>query len=361
MKTYQDQIDKEHLIDLLNLTDNLLSYVDTKYIYRAINDTYKRTYNKSTNQIIGHYIWDVLGKEMFEKIIEPNLKKAFSGTTVEYESWFEFPNMSKTYLIVKYKPTFTDDLKVDGVIVSAVDYTKFKELEEEKQQQDIILQEVSKMVQVGEMISFISHQWRQPLNTLATYMLKLRQLTSSNLNAKKSIERCEIILEELSSHVESINTLYTSNVNQTIYSMKNIFDSILILVHERVSLLGINIFIDCNCNATIHGHRDEIMLILIAVIENAIDSLSQSNVSDKQINIVVQLDHRKIIIDIKDNGDGISSEFSRRIFKAGFTTKESKGRGYGLYFAQKLLTEKLGGTMEILSTREKGAWFQIKL
>lgn len=361
MKTFQDQIDKEHLIDLLNLTDHLLSYVDTEYVYRAINDAYQRRYKKSANQIIGHYVWDVLGKEMFEEIIEPNLKKAFLGATVEYESWFEFPNMHRTYLVVKYKPTFTDDLKVDGVVVSAIDYTKFKELEEEKQKQDLILQEVSKMAQLGEMTSFISHQWRQPLNTLATYMLRLRQLTSDNPSTIKPIERCETILEELSSHVESINTLYASDIKQTVCIVKNIFDSILVLINDRASLLGIEISINCPYTAQIKGHRDGIIHILMAVIDNAIDSLSLSNEPNKRIKITIHQDNLNTIIDIQDNGDGISSEYSKQIFQAGFTTKTSIGRGYGLYFAQKLLTERLGGSIEILSIPEKGAWFRLKL
>lgn len=361
MKTFQDQIEKEHLIDLLNLTDHLLAYVDTQFVYRAINNAYQQKYKRSASQIIGHYVWDVLGQTMFDDIIKPNLKKAFLGATVEYESWFEFPNMHRTYMIVKYKPTFSDDLKVDGVVVSVIDYTKFKELEEERQEQDIILQEVSKMAQLGEMISFISHQWRQPLNTLATYMLKLRQLTSDDPSTIKPIERCETILEELSSHVESINTLYASDIRQTVCIVKNIFDSIFTLIHDRVSLLGIEISINCPYATQVQGHRDEIIHILLAVIDNAIDSLSLSNEPDKQIAITIHQEYPNIIIDIQDNGDGISLKYSKQIFRAGFTTKKSTGRGYGLYFVQKLLTEKLGGSIEILSIPEKGAWFRLRL
>lgn len=361
MKKFQDQIDKKHLFDLFNLTDNLLSYVDTEYIYRAVNDAYIRKYKKSADEIIGRYVWEVMGKDMFEKIIQPNLQKAFLGATVEYEAWFEFPNLPKSYLIVTYKPTFSDDLIVDGVVVSAVDYTKFKELEEKKEEQEIIFQEISKMAQLGEMISFISHQWRQPLNTLATYMLKLRQLTSGKPDTLKAIERCETILEELSSHVESINSLYASNTNQTLYNIKNIFDSILILVHDRACLLGVEISIDCSNGVTVTGHRDEIIHILLAVIENAIDSLSRSDESVKQITITTHSENNDIVIDIQDSGDGISLEDSKHIFESGFTTKESRGHGYGLYFAHKLLTEKLGGSIEVRSIPLKGAWFRLKL
>jgi len=359
MKIFQDQVDKAHLIDLLNLTDSFLSYVDTEYRYRAVNNAYKRKFNKTTEQIIGHYVWEVMGKEAFETLVKPNLKKAFLGATVEYEAWFEFPNLPRQYLLVTYKPTFTDSLNVDGVVVSVVDYTKFKELEEEKREQERLLQEVSKMAQLGEMISFIAHQWRQPLNTLASYMLKLRLTASAD--SEKAIERCELILEELSSHVESINNLRTANIVQSVDTIKTILESVQILIQERARILGINIQFDCSEPIYVSTHRDILIHVILAILENALDALSISKIENKLVTISARSDNEHIIIDIQDNGDGISCKNSKLIFNQGFTTKESSNRGYGLYFARRLLSEKLNGTIELLSNPQKGAWFKVVL
>lgn len=359
MKTFQDQIEKEHLIDLLNLTDNLLSYVDTNYIYRAVNYAYQKKYKKSANQIIGKYIWDVLGKDTFETIIKPHLLKAFSGSKVEYQSWFEFPDLPRTYLIVTYKPSFTDDLKVEGVIVSAIDYTKIKELEEEKKEQEIIVHEMSKMAQLGEMVSFIAHQWRQPLNTLATYLLKLRRQTSTNQQAKESIERCEAILEELSSHVESINTMSPTYFNKNGDSLKNIIESVFILIQERIYIFGIILHLNCSHTIQIPAQKDIVFHVILAILENAIDALAKSTTITKKIELSTHTEKETIVIDIQDNGDGVSNEHAQRIFEPGFSTKESFGRGHGLYFAQKLLYQKLGGYIELKSSANEGAWFRV--
>ncbi|MFA6396765.1 MAG: ATP-binding protein [Sulfurimonas sp.] len=361
MKTIHEKINIDHLIDLLNHTDSLLSYVDTEYIYRAANDAYKRKYNKTIDEIVGHTVWDVMGKDIFEKIIQPNLQKAFLGETIQYESWFEFENLPRSYLIVNYNPSYGSDSKVCGVVVSALDYTNFKALEEEKEEQDQIIREVSKMAQLGEMVSLISHQWRHPLNTLASYMLKLRQLTSNNSNTIEAIERCENILEELSSHVESINTLYSSNIQPFAGNLQNIFDSILILVQDRIHSLGIQITINCSFVTMTAGYRDEIMHILLVIIENAIDSVGASNEVNKKITITCQSEDQNILVDIHDNGDGISCEYSKLIFNPGFTTKKPSGRGYGLYFARKLLTEKVNGTIEICSDPKQGVCFRLKI
>lgn len=361
MRTIHEKININHLIDLVDHTDSLLSYVDTEYIYRAANNTYKRKYNKSIDDIVGHYVWEVMGIDVFENIIQPNLQKAFLGETVHYERWFEFPNLPKFYLIVSYNPCFGPNSEVVGVVVNTIDYTKFKVLEEEKKEQDLILQEVAKMAQLGEMISFIAHQWRQPLNTLATYMLKLRQIISINSKAIEPIERCESILDELSLHIESINNLRTANFHHSVNNIKNIFDSVLILIQEHAHILGITIQLDCPDSIRISTQRDILVHVILAILENALDALSISNITDKKIEISVQSNNRHIIITIQDNGDGISSKNSKRIFDEGFTTKESSNRGYGLYFARKLLYEKLGGFIEICSVPKKGACFQIIL
>ena len=66
-------------------------------------------------------------------------------------------------------------------------------------------------------------------------------------------------------------------------------------------------------------------------------------------------------MDIHDNGDGISAEYSNQIFDPGFTTKEAAGRGYGLYFARKLLTEKVNGSIEVCSNTKQGVCFRLKI
>jgi signal transduction histidine kinase len=112
------------------------------------------------------------------------------------------------------------------------------------------------------------------------------------------------------------------------------------------------------------------MQSLINIINNAKDVLQEIEDDDKRF-IFVDLfsEDGNAVIRIKDSGGGIPMEIKERIFEMLFTTKgENKGTGLGLHMAKKLITEKMGGSVEV-KNREfvyndrdfKGAEFTIKL
>lgn len=350
----------EHLLSLLDHTDNLLSYVDTDYIYRAVNGAYTRKYHKTVDEIVLHHVSDILGIEAFETIVKPNLDRAFLGESLQFESWFHFPNIPRCYLIVTYNPIYRDDGTVDGIVVSGVDCTPMKIIEEEKRKQDDMMLEISKMAQLGEMISFISHQWRRPLNTVATYLLKIRRLIGTNDEAIEAIERSETLLEHLSSNLESMYALYTRHSSSAETNVQKSVEHINTLVFDRAQGLNITINIDVPNLLSVKCHNDELMHILLVIIENAMDAIAQTNESSKYIRIEAEKKDNHIIIDIKNSGDAISLENYQRIFEPGFTTKSLSGQGYGLYFARKIVTERLKGSLDIHPT-DNGAWFRVAL
>lgn len=357
-----DILQKKHLIDLINHTDHLLSYVDRSYIYRAANEAYTRRYHRPLGEIIGRYVWEILGTELFETIVKPHLDQALNGESIIYEAWFDIPNVPKSYLIVTYKPSYNDTNEVEGVVVSVVDSTKLKILEEEKQKDSAIMAEVAKMVQLGEMISFISHQWRRPLNTLASYLLKIRQLTSST-EIIDSLHRSEEILDQLSNNLESLYALYSKGDAEVSCNINDVFEHLHSLIQERAKHSNVTLTLSkaSPMMGMIGCRSDEFLHILMVMLDNALDALQDSYQESKQINMMVSESDKEIIIDIKDNGKGIAAADITNLFNPGFTTKGVSGQGYGLYFAQKILQERLQGSIELKSSSSEGSWFCIKI
>ncbi len=65
----------------------------------------------------------------------------------------------------------------------------------------------------------------------------------------------------------------------------------------------------------------------------------------------VRFIHRKILVEVEDNGPGIPEDLREEVFNQGFSTKAKTGRGFGLEIA-KTYTEKNGGTIRIESPVE---------
>jgi signal transduction histidine kinase len=77
-----------------------------------------------------------------------------------------------------------------------------------------------------------------------------------------------------------------------------------------------------------------------------------------QIDISWAKDKDKLVVSFKDNGVGIPTEISSKIFDFGFSNTD--GSGIGLYMVRKLL-DKYNSTIELNTSNPIGAEFLIKM
>ncbi|MDZ8239340.1 MAG: response regulator [Nostoc sp. ChiQUE01a] len=113
--------------------------------------------------------------------------------------------------------------------------------------------------------------------------------------------------------------------------------------------------------------------VFMNILANAIDALEESNLgrtyveieaNPNQIWIETSLteDKNYALIQIKDNGVGMSAEVQQKIFDHLFTTKPvGQGTGLGLSIARQIVVDKHGGTLEVNSAPGQGSEFIIKL
>lgn len=127
-----------------------------------------------------------------------------------------------------------------------------------------------------------------------------------------------------------------------IFSAKKIIEQTLSICEDRCKheniLLTINLpnedfFIEC--------HPSEIIQVLINLINNSIDALSE--VSHKWIELEVKIFGDKINFTVKDGGRGIPKEIAQNLTKHFCTSKESgKGTGLGLYICKSIIENHRG-------------------
>lgn len=118
------------------------------------------------------------------------------------------------------------------------------------------------------------------------------------------------------------------------------------------------------------GRLNQVFMNLLANAIDAFEELNQNRTfaeiaaSPNRIIITTKVDNinNTVIIIIKDNGVGISTDKQQRIFDAAFTTKAvGKGTGLGLAIAKDIIVEKHMGKLECATTSTDGAEFVIEL
>lgn len=97
--------------------------------------------------------------------------------------------------------------------------------------------------------------------------------------------------------------------------------------------------------------------LLPMVFDNLFRNAYVYNNKKAEVEISIEFVKDSVIVDIADNGPGISEDIKNKIFQKGISTS---GGGYGLHLSKKVI-EGYGGTMELLASSSKGTTFRITL
>ena len=232
---------------------------------------------------------------------------------------------------------------------------KIKEIEKEKLEQQKLLVQQSKLASMGEMVSTIAHQWRQPLSEINGIVLDVDVDYRKERLTQKKLER----------HLNDIEEV-TAYLSKTIYDFMNFFNhnkgvesfylSEVLSQSRKLAFISVgeNVLFYNNINENIQmiGYKSELIQALLIVINNAVDACSKEQIPAKiVIRTSVMDEHIRIIIE--DNGGGIPEEILEDIYTPYFTTKhESKGTGLGLYILKMIIEQSMQGRVDIVNGDE---------
>jgi C4-dicarboxylate-specific signal transduction histidine kinase len=140
------------------------------------------------------------------------------------------------------------------------------------------------------------------------------------------------------------------------FTIDNLFKKCKLLMESNISNhIKIKATV-CPENITLVADYTQVEQVLINLIKNAVDALSNKK------NGIIQLkafnSDEDTIIQVEDNGSGISEDIIEDIFVPFYTTKES-GSGIGLSLSKQIM-QNHNGTISVNSVPNKGAKFTLK-
>ena len=223
----------------------------------------------------------------------------------------------------------------------------------------------SRHAQMGEMISMIAHQWRQPLsiismganNILADIELKMLDENTLKNAATDIIDQTQ----ELSKTIDDFRNFFKpEKIAQEIF-IEEIFDEVFGIVGKSVENHNITVERNFNNNKKVKTYFRELMQVLINIIKNATEALVENKDNNRKIWITIKENEDNILILICDNAGGIKENIQAKIFDPYFSTKDKKsGTGLGLYMSKTIIEKHLKGSLRTYNIDE-GACFEIKL
>ena len=106
----------------------------------------------------------------------------------------------------------------------------------------------------------------------------------------------------------------------------------------------------------IQGSRVQIQQVMLNLIANAVEAMSQMSDGRRELLISTQAEADCVLVAVRDSGPGLSEGAIERAFEAFYTTKSS-GLGMGLSICRSIV-EDHGGRLWAAANVPKGAAFQ---
>jgi PAS domain S-box-containing protein len=83
---------------------DMIGVIDREYRILLANRQYLKMRSLTREQVVGHFVPEILGREVFETAIKPKLDECFQGKTVTYEMKFSYPTVGERDLLLSYFP-----------------------------------------------------------------------------------------------------------------------------------------------------------------------------------------------------------------------------------------------------------------
>ena len=211
-----------------------------------------------------------------------------------------------------------------------------------------IIQQQSKQAQMGEMLSMIAHQWRQPLNAISTSVINLSLAEQLDNLKEDSIENTSDFIQKqvqkMSKIIDGFIEFSRPESKRKIFDVDEVIDGAVEMMQAQMKNRAIRVNIE-KISTKVCGYKTLLEQVIINLISNARDAFEENNIDDRQINIIVKKEENNLIIEVKDNAGGIPPEAQERIFNPYFTTKGAKGTGLGLYMSKDIMKKEFDGDL----------------
>ena len=235
---------------------------------------------------------------------------------------------------------------------------------EELRRKDQLLMQQGRMAAMGEMIGFIAHQWRQPLNALGLMIqetpirYKMGDLNQEYLENNTSAAMR--VLRQMSQTIDDFTNFFKSDKQEVLFSIEEILVNTMKLIQSSFRDSQVIIEIDAEQAVVAKGYPNEFSQVLLNILMNAKDILLEREVEKPKIAIRIFREDNKVVTTITDNAGGVPEETIERIFEPYFTTKGPKGTGIGLYISKIIIEKNMGGRLSVHNVAG-GAEFRIEV
>lgn len=282
--------------------------------FYALDNNLRFTYaNKKTiesfqrDNLIGKCLWEIIGKDNFQRCRQYFSKALRKRTPVNFE--FQFSGQWYETNI------YPGDI---GLSVYFRDITENKLLQEE-------LSRLERLNLIGQMSAGIGHELRNPMTTVRGFL----QMLGNNESDSKKLEYYTVMIEELDRANSIITEFLSLAKNKAVNLQPNSLNVILNTLYPLISTDAIrqdkNVILKKGEIPNIPLDEKEIRQLILNLVNNGLEAMSVGGI----LTLGTYHENDEVLLYVQDQGCGIDSNILEKVGNPFVTTKEN-GTGLGL-------------------------------
>ena len=257
-------------------------------------------------------------------------------------------------------------LQVKHLQLEALNLTLEQRVQEEltkNREKDLLMIQQGRLAAMGEMMSNIAHQWRQPLNDLGIMIQMLRVDYDDGLLDQEQLDRsisdCMKVIQHMSQTIDTFRDFFKKDRSVQTFNVADAITAMAAMLRASLQAAGIRQQLDLEPDCFLVGLPNDFTQALLNLCNNARDILIARAVAEPVIVISSRSNGAALEITVEDNGGGVPPEILDRVFEPYFTTRhKAQGTGLGLYIVKKIIEESFHGSITVQNSLS-GACFTI--
>ncbi len=209
-----------------------------------------------------------------------------------------------------------------------------------------------KLAVAGRLAATIAHEIHNPLDSVSN-LLFLMDGESTEEESAQFLQLAKLEIARVTQISRAMLSLYREAKAPIAIELKEMLESILLLMDRRFVALGVTIESDLAPDLIIHGFPAELRQVFTNLLTNAAEASGpQTIIRLRSVTCPagVAADGLRrdsgVLITITDQGPGIAEEIKASLFQPFHTTKGERGTGLGLWVSRGIVN-KHGGTLEL--------------
>ncbi len=354
--------------ELIEAASDFVSIKDNKGHYMVMNPAFAAFFGKEPRDFMGRRDEEVLPGEVADTLEQNDAQVRETKSHLCQTERLVLDDKEHILLSTRF-PLWNHEHQMNGLCQISRDVTEERKLHEE-------LVKAERLAAVGNAVGGLAHDIKNILNGFegGQYVLDfgldvedMDEIRKGKRMIERNIQRVSAMIRNMLAYSKDRTPVMEAHAPDAL--LQELAEQMRPTVEEH----GIEFACDTEDSPrSIHMDNMMVYRVLMNLLSNAVDACNEKSYDSdeeeggEEENPRIEIKGRFVdesktyVITLTDNGIGMTDAVKKRIFQGFFSTKGSRGTGFGMPVSVKLLQE-MGGSLSLDSKYGKGTTFTVTL